>query len=403
MFSKLKNCISNFFRCFRANYFIQRLCGQNNKSRRIRICFIVQMPEIWDKESPVFDLMIKDDRFDAELFVIPSYDLTLGKINEYGFELDYFINKYGEDLVKRAYKNGAWVDLKSCGYDYVFYQRCWENYIPEIYHTKNVIKYSRTCYIPYAVGLKDGKNYYRTDFFAYLYMSFCSTKEQVDFYDKKINNKVIYCGYPIIEKIYKSISEVNTSNSSNNSKTILWTPRWTDDPFFGGSTFFKYMNNILEIKRHHDNANLILRPHPLTFSYAIKEGKLSEDKVVEYKRNVESCNSSFDTNVFIEDTLINTDILITDYSSIVLDYYITGRPIIYCTDINIDFENIFKIMTKTFYLAKNWDDVSRIVNDLMNGYDPLYYERKKVVDEIINDNINASENILNYIISDFRK
>ena len=361
------------------------------------------MPEIWDKESPVFELMLTDDRFNAELLVVPSYDFSSGKIGEYGFELDYFINKYGEKLVRKAYNDGVWIDLKTCGYDYVFYQRCWENYIPENYHTKNVIKYAKTCYIPYAVGLRDGLNYYRKDFFTYLYMSFCSTKEQINFYDKALYNKVVYCGYPIIEKISKTIKEYSNDNISKNTKTILWTPRWTDDPFFGGSTFFKYMNDILDIKKNHQNVSLILRPHPLTFSFAVKEGKLSENEVVEYKRKVENCNSSFDTNVFIEDTLFDTDILITDYSSIVLDYYISGRPIIYCTDINIDFENIYEKMSKTFYLAKDWNDVYRIVNDLLNGYDPLYGERKLVVDEIINDNNNATRNVLDYIISDFYK
>ena len=45
---------------------------------RIKVGFIVQMPQVWDKESPVYERMTADSQFDPWLIVVPSYDRALG-------------------------------------------------------------------------------------------------------------------------------------------------------------------------------------------------------------------------------------------------------------------------------------------------------------------------------------
>ena len=60
---------------------------------KIKVSFIVQMPEIWDKEAPVFEALLRDDRFDACLIVVPHYDYSKDKLCSYGDELEYFRNK----------------------------------------------------------------------------------------------------------------------------------------------------------------------------------------------------------------------------------------------------------------------------------------------------------------------
>lgn len=381
----------------RSEHYILRLLNRKSNNNTINVAFLVQMPEIWDKEAPVFESMLSDTRFNARLIVVPGYDFAKKQLNDYGKELDYFVNKYGNECIVKAHKDNHWIDLKQFCFDYVFYQRCWENYLPEQYHTKNVVKYSKTCYIPYAVGLFDGTSYYRKSFFNNLYLCFCSTKEQVAFHVQDTNRKIVFCGCPIIERY----ADIAKNLASSGKKTVLWTPRWTDDAFFGGSTFFKNMYNILELKEIHSDIDLVLRPHPLTFPNAVKNGKMTEENVNDYKNRVKSSGAVFDSNTFIEDSLFSTDILITDYSSIVWEYFILGKPIIYCTDTDIDFEEVYKKIAKVVYKANDWEEIKKITSMLLSGEDPMYSKRIKLVEEIVKENENATKRIIDYIVEDF--
>ena len=73
-----------------------------------------------------------------------------------------------DEKIILAYSDEKWIDLKELKLNYIFYQRCWENYLPECYTTKTVIKHSKTCYIPYCFhGLNVKKTYYSSSFFYY--------------------------------------------------------------------------------------------------------------------------------------------------------------------------------------------------------------------------------------------
>ena len=386
-----------FMKRKRADRCISKLLRKKSDHNVISVAFIVQMPEIWDKEAPVFEAMLSDARFSARLIVVPSYDIAKRQISEYGNELEYFVEKYGSECIVKAYEDNDWIDLEQLDLDYVFYQRCWESYLPEQYHTKNVIRFSKTCYIPYAVGLFDGTEYYKKNFFTNLYACFCSTREQTAFHVQNTNRKIVFCGCPVIERY----ADIAKKLSPSGSKKLLWTPRWTDDAFFGGSTFFENMYNILELKEEHRDIDLVLRPHPMTFPNAVRNGKMTEEEVEEYKNKVKTSGAVFDSNVFIEDSLFSTDILITDYSSIVWEYFIFGKPIIYCTDTDIDFEEVYKKITKVVYKAGNWEEIKKITSMLLSGEDPMYSERIKLVKEIVDENANATKRIIDYIAEDF--
>ena len=396
-FNKALKKVRASMRQKRTDRYISKLRNKKSKNNIISVAFIVQMPEIWDKEAPVFEAMLSEPHFKAKLIVVPIYDFAKRVFCEYGRELEYFENKYGSDCIVKAYQDNDWIDLEQLHFDYVFYQRCWEMYLPVKYHTDCVIKYSKTCYIPYAVGLYDGADYYKSSFFTNLYACFCSTKEQTTFHVQNTNRKIVFCGCPIIERYAEIAGNLETSVK----KTVLWTPRWTDDAFFGGSTFFENMYNILELKEMHSDISLVLRPHPLTFPNAVKNGKMTEAEVDDYKNKVKLSGAVFDSNAFIEDSLFATDILITDYSSIVWEYFILGKPIIYCTDTDIDFEEVYKKIAKVVYKANDWEDIKKITSMLLAGEDPMYSERIKLVKEIVKENENATKRIIDYIVEDF--
>lgn len=364
---------------------------KRNKARyKIKVGFIVQMPEIWDKEAPVFEALLRDDRFDACLIVVPHYDYSKDMLCSYGDELEYFRVKYPD--VSIITLNNTDDDIIDDSYDYIFYQRCWEQYLPNQLKCKNVIKHAVTCYTPYAYHCgPEGPSYYCNSFFRNLNKFYCCSEDQAEEVKKICYIESSYLGYP-------GFASLDYSEKTSGNTNILWTPRWTDDVHFGGSSFFKYKDKIIDLFNISDSISLKLRPHPLTFENAVKEKRMTEEEVKEYIEKIRSAGASFDRNKIVGETFSDTDILITDFSSVVVFYYVSGRPIIYCSDTNIPMTGLFRQILDSVYIAKSWEDVYRITKDLVNGIDPLYEKRQEVIRKM-----DVSKDSVSKIVEDLYK
>ena len=283
----------------------------------IKIGFIVQMPEVWDKEAPLFEALIKDNRFDVYLIIVPHYDFSISKLSQYGAEKQYFTKKY-PDVKTVLLKNENDMVIDDT-YDYIFYQRCWEIYLPKQLRCKNVINFAMTCYIPYCYHCTPTHvSYYENDFFWYLNKFYCCSEDQFNQVSEIGNIECQYLGFPVIDSL-------QYSSSSRNEINILWTPRWTDDQSLGGTSFNVNKYKVLELLNQSKKISLYLRPHPLTFENAIKQKWMSKDEVEEYKKLVVESGAYFDSNKLIEDTFTNTDILITDFTSAIITFFLSGR------------------------------------------------------------------------------
>lgn len=361
--------------------------------RRIKVGFIVQMPEIWDKEAPVFEQMLKDDRFDVFLIVVPSYDFVKSETRDYGSELAFFSGRYGTDRIILARRNNTWIDLEPLCFDYVFLQRCYENYLPIQYHTSTLIRFAKTCYIPYCYhALDDGKQYYMNSFFANLYLFYCCSEQQQRNQRPHGHAKTVYLGYPALETV--------RNHSLSENRSVLWTPRWADDKETGGSNFLKHMDTIPGLIDAVHGIQLTFRPHPMAFDNAVRIGAMTETQVLEYKKRIQDKGISFDNNVYVEDTFNQTDILITDFSSIVITYMLSGKPIIYCSNTDVRFSESYKRIIECSYIAKDYSDIEKYTKMLVNGIDPLKQKRIGLAEELRKEHNNSTNRIMEYLFAD---
>lgn len=152
----------------------------------------------------------------------------------------------------------------------------------------------------------------------------------------------------------------------NYSMVFSYMPTWRKD-IWNNKINFNALNKFLSSK----NAILYIRPHHLDASFENVKG-YSNILITEYG-NKPSHDAHCD--------LLGTDVLISDYSSLIHDFLLTNRPIIiYTPDYNtykkttkfsVDYEtNIpIKAATKFDDLIKNMADVS------MNKYDYGKYKR----------------------------
>lgn len=382
---------------FTSTKYIKKQYGIKKKNDQIKVGFIVHIPEMWDKEAPVFEAMIKDKRFSPFLIVVPRFDIITFSIGDYGDELSFFKNKYENKYILKAYDSNekVWMNIEKYNFDYVFFQRHYDVALIDQYHASEIIKYTRTCYIPYAFhALEAGFEFYKKAFFRNLYFYFCCSEEHLRTQKTNKYTKALYLGYPAL-----SIKQLN--ENKNSTINVLWTPRWASDERCGGSTFLENIYNIFKLKEISSNIKLILRPHPFAFDNAIKNGTMSEQEVIDYKRTIELNDCKLDRNAFIEDTFSETDILITDFSSVVVEYFITGKPIIYCTNANVHFSETYKKIIECSYVAHKWEEIEHYVKQIISGVDPLREKRQTVANEIRLKNINATNRILDCLYQEY--
>jgi len=380
-------------RDIRSEYYLKKNSSPKyNKNRPIRVAFIVQMAEIWDKQKSVYENMRGDSRFETKLIVVPPFDFVEKKVRTDYFN-NYFLENYSNAL--KAYSDGNWIKIGK-EIDYVFYQRPYDEYLPKTLRSDSVVKSAKCCYIPYAMWpLREMLCGYNRRFFRNIYFAFIDSEENALTLLRYGNYKgrILFRGFPELENIKQS-TIINTV------KNVLWAPRWSYSDNVGGSHFFEYKDEILRLKEYYDDINLTIRPHPLAFDNYISQGLMTIEEKEMYLESVEKSKAIIDKNANIEDTFKSTDVLITDISSIIFHFFLSGKPIIYCKA-NVEVSASFAAIQKGLYIADNWEDVLACYKKLYAGQDPLKSVRIEIGEKIKEKNLNATYNIVNTIVSDY--
>lgn len=364
----------------------------------IKVGFVVQIPTMWNKEAPIYEAMVRDPNFDPWLIVVPSYSSITKSRGAYGEELAYFRGKYpqGQLLTERDLP-GGFTGLRNFGFDYVFFQRCWESALPKQLRTRNVLKYAKTCYIPYAFHcFQDRGGYYQTRFFSSLYVMFCCSEQQKEIYHVSGGRRAEFLGFPGLCRIDPSASATETG------LRILWTPRWTTSSQYGGTTFFDYKDKFIPFKQAHPDVRIIFRPHPLTFEYAIQTNRMTPEEIELFKRQNEEAGILFDENADVDQTLRSIDVMITDFTSVIIDAFLSGKILIYCgkkTD-ETPSEMLLRILACS-YRAETWEEVETVLEMLGRGEDPMNDARKSLAERLIQAHRNSDQAILQFIVNDY--
>ena len=207
-----------------------------------------------------------------------------------------------------------------------------------------------------------------------------------------------FLGYPILDTDLAAPDPHSTVN-------LLWTPRWSYKARVGGSHFLEYKDKFITLgDRYGDKVKLSMRPHANTFSDLQEKGLITKAEVDAYKKTLkEKSIELYSTQFDLYENFRRTDILIGDYSSILIVYFLTGRPMIYCEFANAEPLAEYKEMFDCMYVARSWDDVERYLDELIAGNDPLYERRQKAVAKIRADHANSAQRIVDRLLEDFKQ
>lgn len=92
-----------------------------------------------------------------------------------------------------------------------------------------------------------------------------------------------------------------------------------------------------------------------------------------------------------------------DISSIMITYYMTGKPIIYCPPDNIEECDTYRKMRPGMYIAHNYQEIEEAVDMLTSGSDPRWRYRLEMINKIKEKSFDATKKIVNWIVGDYEE
>lgn len=364
---------------------------------KARVLFLCTRPGIWGSYASLYKAMMEDDAFEVFIIAMPNKKQLPGLgfgHEEYLDEgaYDFFRDFHCEVIEAYDFNSHQWLNLRSLKPDYVFYQAPYNICRPHEYSSAEVSKFSRIGYVPYGMSSLGGEvleSAMPDDFLKSCDFIFCQTegyaqamhelyREHPDF----MRGKTIVTGEPkfdLMKEAYED-SPVWSYPRDKNKLRIIWTPRWCLSE--NNSHFMDYKDKFLTFCDENPDIDLVFRPHPQTFLEMLAQGHMSAEEIKTYKKEYEKReNASLDARPIYQDSFLSSDLLITDVSSIIHEYAITGKPVIYCHKSDW-FIGLAAKISKTFYWAHNWSEVLEYIDQLKKGIDPLKEQRQEKIKEL---------------------
>lgn len=393
---------------------------QERKIRRhgpIRVGFFCQYIPAWPKMEPVYEQMKADPRFEPYLLCVPS-GIENGMLKEpetaKNDTYEYFRDRGYTEAVNLLTGPDTWLDLQALELSYVFYPRPYNALMPRCYQTNLVARFCRVCMIMYGMATTEqitritlNKNFMR---YVYFYFAETAFSQRINIRNNALGHrlglqKTLCVGYPVLEQLEKMQGVESPSwDFSRNPFRVIWTPRWTTDKKEGGSNFFTYSEAFLEYARTHPQMDFLFRPHPLMFDNFIKTGEMTCQEVEAFKEKCQALqNVKLDDQAQYEATLWGSDVLVSDISGLMPEYFTTGKPLVFCaTNMELQLAQFSREMIdKGCYTVHSRQELFACLDALQRGEDPLESARKALIPELFGAVSNgASARIVEAIAAD---
>ena len=262
-------------------------------------------------------------------------------------------------------------DLKHLNPDYVFYGTPYPGMIPPDLQVGIVKKYAKICYFGYGYEVWHCRKYKHLiiDFLRKADMFFVENKIYYDEFMNHVRNEKATFRFP--EKTYitghPKVNSIKIQPEINYT-TFGWNPRYVDVD----SGYKNYVDFLINHFQNNENINLKCKFHPMQ---GIDRRKQFEKKT-ENNKNITVYEEIYYTKYF--ETI---DVLISDVSSFIPEFFPTGKPIIFCFKKHYEIGDFLKELLKTVYVIKNVNELKEVLINLQNKIDPLKEKRLKFIEE----------------------
>lgn len=222
-------------------------------------------------------------------------------------------------------------------------------------------------------------------------------------------DKIISLGYPRYDWLLNGGQAAKVLYKSllrQNNKIVIWMPTFRNDKrgINAESSTISHFPLLEDEKHWHEldqickkrRIILLIKLHPFQKDYPIKWETFSNVKKIE--------NEDFEnSNTTMYSFLSMTDGLITDYSSIAIDYLVVDKPIAFTLD---DYKlykdgrgfivpNVLEYMPG--HHLYNIRDLNNFLNDIADNSDPYKNQRLSMKGTLVNDSICYCKDIIEEI------
>lgn len=383
------------------NFFINKFCrkqvnkrirSKRDRDEKIRLVFVCHRPSVWGSLKTVFEECVKDNLFEVIIVAIPNKK----ELPDLGLDHNVFFSEGAEKFYKGFpckvingydYDKRKWINLKQLNPDYIFFQQPYNVCRTRKYKSNYVSKFAKICYVHYGILIFNGeveKSVYPLDFFKDVSLVFSESPYHKKVLETivstcKIRPEFVLTGYPRFDGLntFRNANS-NVWNYKEHTKfRLLWTPRWCTNE--NTCNFFDYKDVLLDYCIRNSDIDFVFRPHPQAFVGWNATGELPEEEANKYREQyTQNKNTSIDTSGEYLETFYSSDCLITDISSIIPEYFLTGKPIIYCNKTKM-FNDFGNIISQGFYWVENWNELESTLDMLRSGNDPLKEKRQELI------------------------
>lgn len=389
-------------------YHLAAVRNRCSAQHRMRVIFLVQNVSIWGNQSPIYDALVRDSTAEVIIVLLPSHtanDVQAG-MPIGGYDETYW--HYFHDRYTEVYDYTNLMDLHLLQPDYIFIASPYEE-LRALAGTRNadLVQMAKLCYVDYGVP---SSQYFlhiwaeKLAFYDYLSFHFCDSAEEQAVMNAAhpytVGHGVQHfelLGYPAYERCLTYRPQPRAW------RRILWTPRWTAEGAIGGSHFFAFKDCFTAFAVRHGSTQLrfAIRPHPLMFAHFVQQGMMTEAEVRAYKELLKAHDIELDEEQYdLFDALTATDILLTDFSSINMLFFLLNRPMIYCPNGSAPTEDYAK-MAEGSYIAEDWTQAEAYLIRLIRGEDPLRVVRTQHVEAFRSLHVGAADRIVRRLKEDY--
>ncbi|MGV6986361.1 MULTISPECIES: CDP-glycerol glycerophosphotransferase family protein [Providencia] len=371
-----------FFEKKKLRYFIKQankshveLTKKIQEKEKIKVLFLVIHDSVW-KVDPIFQKMLQDSYFQPEILICPYTIYSDDKMCEDMNNAYTYFKEKGYPVIKSLKKDNSWITLSELSPDLVFFTNP-HNLTRKEYYQDVFLNYL-TCYIPYYFMATnhagDNKILLNTSFLNCIWKIYWPHEFIYQEFKKhsiiKGKNSLV-SGYPASECFVNKDLQCSLSVWKNHErKKIIYAPHHSIDSD-SIATFLHFGLLIQKIAQNYQNdVCWSFKPHPLLREKLYLHRDWGKEKTDEYYSFWENePYTQFDNGEY-ERLFQQSDAIIHDSSSFIVEYTFTDKPGLYLLNNknNFYFLNSFgKKIINCYNLASNQEEIIIFIENIISN------------------------------------
>lgn len=395
------------------------------KDKDIRVGVIIHNIDTFYSIKDVIDLLLYNEKVNVDIILIPNNYYS----TRYEDSLNY-LNRAIKILTENSY-SFIFINLDMCrnveyvynillnlNPHYIILQSPWDEDRPLPFKA-SLLNFAKILYIPYyPLTLIESFTpygddlHFNKDFHNIVYRIYAQSEMDFNYYRKFQTIKAKNVKIVGSTKLYAAMKARETCKKKSERFTILWAPHHSvSSNWIGFGTFHKIYDKMYSFAANNKDLYIIYRPHPLLKKSLADNGIMSIHEYEEWLENFSKLeNVKIDDNPFYFETFCESDLLITDGMSFIIEWPIaTAKPGIFLYDGNINsnmLTYIGKIGLEYFYKCsvEELDEVLDLLsNNDKNCFENLFSFRYNILPELERfvPRVNPAKLIVDDILEDF--